>query len=75
MVVGQAFNGAGDTRTPLYISLVVFWLIQIPLAYFLALNLNLKSNGVFFSIAICHSLYAIIAIILFRRGKWKLTKV
>jgi putative MATE family efflux protein len=75
MVVGQAFNGAGDTRTPLYISLFVFWLIQIPLAYFLALNLDLKSNGVFFSIAICHSLYAIIAVILFRRGKWKLTKV
>ncbi len=75
MVVGQAFNGAGDTFTPLMISLVVFWLIQIPLAYLLAIHLNWKSDGVFASIAICHSLYAIAAIMLFKRGKWKLTKV
>ena len=75
MVVGQAFNGAGDTKTPLFISLFVFWLIQIPLAYTLSVLLNFNSNGVFISIAICHSLYAIIAIILFRRGKWKLVKV
>ncbi|HCS20448.1 MAG TPA: MATE family efflux transporter [Bacteroidetes bacterium] len=75
MVIGQAFNGAGDTFTPMMISLVVFWGIQIPLAYGLAIYLDWKSNGVFASIAICHSLYAIAAIKLFKRGKWKLTKV
>lgn len=75
MVIGQAFNGAGDTLTPMLISLVVFWLIQIPLTYLLAIHLNWKSDGVFASIAICHSLYAIAAITLFKRGKWKLTKV
>lgn len=75
MVVGQAFNGAGDTKTPLLISLFVFWLIQIPMAYTLSVLLNFKSNGVFISIAVCHSLYAIIAIILFKKGRWKLVKV
>ena len=75
MVVGQGFNGAGDTRTPMYISLVVFWLIQIPLSYFLSFNLGWESNGVFFCIAFCHSLYAVIAIALFRKGKWKKVKV
>jgi putative MATE family efflux protein len=75
MVVGQAFNGAGDTRTPLYISLVVFWLIQIPLSYFLAIVMQWEANGVFTSIAICHTLYALAAVYLFRKGRWKLAQV
>ncbi len=75
MVVGQAFNGSGDTKTPMYISFVVFWLIQIPLAYVLSVNLGWESNGVFFCIAFAHSLYAIVAIVLFRRGKWKTVQV
>ncbi len=75
MVISQAFNGAGDTKTPMWISLVVFWLIQIPMAYWLSIELNWKSNGVFYSIAIAHSLYAMVAILLFRKGKWKLIEV
>ncbi len=75
MVIGQAFNGAGDTLTPLVISLIVFWLIQIPLAYLLAIHWGYGSNAVFASISICHSIYAILAMLLFKRGKWKMTKV
>lgn len=75
MVIGQAFNGAGDTRTPMWISLVVFWIIQIPMAYWLAISLGLESDGVFISIAACHSIYAIVAMVLFKRGKWKLVEV
>ena len=75
MVIGQAFNGAGDTFTPLIISLVVFWAIQIPLAYLLAITYEWGPTGVFFCIAFCHSLYAIVAIALFKRGKWKMVNV
>lgn len=75
MVIGQAFNGAGDTFTPMLISTIVFIVIQIPLAYWLAIGLDLKSEGVFISIAVCHSLYAITAMTIFRKGKWKLMKV
>ncbi|MEM6735840.1 MAG: MATE family efflux transporter [Bacteroidota bacterium] len=75
MVIGQAFNGSGDTFTPLIISLIVFWAIQIPLAYVLSITYNWGPTGVFFCIALCHSLYAVVAIMLFKRGKWKTVKV
>ena len=47
MVAVQAFNGAGDTKTPTKINLVFFWMIQIPLAYFLALYLDWAHTGGF----------------------------
>lgn len=75
MVISQSFNGAGDTKTPMWVSLVAFWIIQIPLAYWLSIELDWKSNGVFYSIAIAHSLYAVISIVLFKKGKWKLIEV
>ena len=75
MVLSQAFNGAGDTRTPTYINLFVFWMIQIPLAYFLAKYLHPATLGVYIAIAIAESLLAIISMILFKKGRWKLVKV
>ncbi|MFY0598364.1 MAG: MATE family efflux transporter [Cyclobacteriaceae bacterium] len=75
MVISQAFNGAGDTKTPLWVNLIVFWAIQIPLAYLLSSYLDWGASGVFFTIAFCHSLQALICIVLFKRGKWKAVKV
>ena len=75
MVISQAFNGAGDTKTPLIVNFFVFWVIQIPLAYWLSVTLDWQAEGVFFTIAFCHSLQAIISILLFRRGKWKTVSV
>jgi Na+-driven multidrug efflux pump len=75
MVISQAFNGAGDTQTPTYINLFVFWLLQIPLAYFLAKFFQLGPKAVYIAIAISETVLAIVSIIVFRRGKWKLVKV
>ena len=44
MVISQAFNGAGDTKTPMWISLIVFWIVQIPLAYYLAVGIGLEER-------------------------------
>ena len=72
MVLETAFNGAGDTWTPTYLNLFIFWLFEIPLAYTLAYHFNMGPQGVFWSITIAFSALAIVAAILFRRGRWKL---
>ena len=75
MVTVQAFNGAGDTRTPTWINLISYWLLQIPLAYVLAHTLDLGVNGTFWAIAVAQCALAIISVIWFRRGTWKKQEV
>lgn len=75
MVMIQAFNGAGDTKTPMFINIFVFVLLEIPLAYFLAITCKMEILGIFVTIAACHSLHAIIALFYFRKGKWKTIQV
>jgi putative MATE family efflux protein len=71
MVMLQAFNGAGDTVTPTVVNFFCFWLLEIPLAYFLAITARMHSNGVFFSIVVAQASIAAVSIILFKRGRWK----
>lgn len=75
MVVAQSFNGAGDTRTPTILNFFAFWMFQIPLAYALAIGLNLGPTGTYYAIVIAESLLAVVSILIFRRGKWKLIKI
>lgn len=75
MVVVQAFNGAGDTKTPMLLNIAVFWCFKIPLAWVLAKVLGLGPTGVFYAISAAYSLQAIVGGALFRRGKWQHAKV
>lgn len=75
MVMSQAFNGAGDTRTPTLINLVVFWVLQIPLAWALSHHTGLGPSGVFVTLGLSFSIFAVVGVVLFRRGTWKLTRV
>ena len=75
MVLETAFNGAGDTWTPTYLNLLVFWIFEIPLAYTLAYKINMGPDGVFWAITLAFSLLAVASGLLFKRGKWKLKTV
>jgi putative MATE family efflux protein len=74
-VLTMAFNGAGDTWTPTVINLFVFWLWEIPLAYWLSVHAGLGPRGVFIALTIAYSTLAVVSAIVFRRGKWKLKRV
>ena len=71
MVLETAFNGAGDTWTPTWLNLFIFWIFEIPLAYILAYRFDMGPHGVFWAITIAFSLLAVVSALLFRRGKWK----
>jgi putative MATE family efflux protein len=75
MVMANAFNGAGDSRTPTVINLFGFWFFQIPLAYILAKSFGLGPLGVFIAVPVSETAISIAAFILFKKGKWKLKKV
>ncbi|KAF0197599.1 MAG: putative efflux protein MATE family [Bacteroidetes bacterium] len=75
MVMTQSLNGAGDTYTPTLLNFICFWLIEIPLAYYLALRAGFDTNGVYYAIVIAESTLTLLGIYVFSRGRWKLKKV
>jgi Na+-driven multidrug efflux pump len=75
MVMLQAFNGAGDTITPTIVNFFGFWMLEIPLAYWLAIPMDLRSNGAFWAIVVAESSIAATSAILFKRGTWKRQKI
>jgi len=75
MVLIQALNGAGDTRTPTLINFAGFWLFQIPLAYYFIYFTNFGIDAIFAAVPIAETAIAIAAFFIFRRGQWKEVKV
>ncbi len=75
MVVIQAFNGAGDTKTPTIINFFCFWLFQLPFAYLAAIWADWGVTGVLMAITLAEVLIAIIGILWFKKGKWKEVQV
>jgi putative MATE family efflux protein len=75
MVMLQAFNGAGDTITPTIVNFFGFWLLEIPLAYWLAIRVHMQSNGAFWAIVVAEGSIAAVSAILFKQGRWKKQKI
>lgn len=75
MAIIQAFNGAGDTMTPTWINVFCFWVVQVPLAYVLALIIGMGPVGVFWAVFVSEVLAGIVGVAVFSRGDWKLRTV
>jgi putative MATE family efflux protein len=75
MVMIQALNGAGDTKTPTWINIIGFWLFQVPLAWVLAKTFRMGPTGAFIAIPAAEILLALAAWYFFKKGKWKEIKV
>jgi putative MATE family efflux protein len=75
MVFTQSFNGAGDTRTPTYVNLFVFWMFEIPLAWLLSYPLGFGPQGAFAAATVAFCTLAVVSAVLFRRGRWKTRRV
>lgn len=75
MILSQALNGAGNTKTPTIINFIFFWLVEIPLAWVLAMVLHWGQVGVYISIITAETMLALAVIWAFKQGKWKTVKV
>ncbi len=71
MIIIQALNGAGDTTTPSVMNFICFWLLQIPLAYWLATSAGFGPNGVFLAIVIAETILTGMCVLVFSKGKWR----
>jgi putative MATE family efflux protein len=71
MIMIQALNGAGDTVTPSVLNFLCFWVLQIPLAYWLAQGAGFGPNGVFTAIVVSETLLSSLSVMVFRRGYWQ----
>ena len=75
MVLVQGLNGAGDTDTPMLLNFFAYWIVQIPLAYFLAESAGFGPRGAWLAVLVAETLLALTAVIAFRTGRWKLRQV
>jgi putative MATE family efflux protein len=75
IITGAAFNGAGETKTPLAINAFAFILIQLPVAFFLTRIPSIGARGIFIATACVFAFQGIVGWILYSKGKWKNKKL
>ncbi|MBX3096065.1 MAG: MATE family efflux transporter [Fimbriimonadaceae bacterium] len=75
MVLVGAMQGAGDTARPFWMSLISLWIVRIPIAWVLAIGLKMGSDGVWIAMAVSQSVNGILAMALFKQGRWKTARV
>jgi len=84
MVMIGAMQGAGDTKRPLWLTIISLWLLRVPLAYVLALDsshtvfgigLGMGATGAWIAMSATQGLQGILSLWFFKGGAWKTVKV
>jgi putative MATE family efflux protein len=75
MVYGGALRGAGDTRSPMLVSLVGVICFRIAAVYVLAVVLGLGLAGVWLGTAVDWAGRTVVMYIMYRRGRWKKLRI
>jgi len=75
VVLGRSLNGAGDTISPMVITFISLWCLQIPLALILPGSLHLGIAGVWWAILISTIVNGTITTGWFQKGRWKLKEI
>ncbi len=75
MVISRSLNAAGYVRIVTWLYVLMFYIIQLPLAYVLGIRLGMGSKGIFGAILLSEIVLAVSCIIIFKKGKWKHVKI
>lgn len=75
MIMASALQGAGDTKFPMYSTLIGIWGIRVTCGYFLAVVLNLGLVGIWIAYALDITVRSILLLVRFIRGKWSMIKI
>jgi putative MATE family efflux protein len=73
--LGGGLRGAGDTRFPLMVSLVNWFVVRLPLAYVLAFPLGLGLTGIWVGVTVDYFVRAVLLAVRFRSGAWARVRV
>jgi putative MATE family efflux protein len=71
MILSGCLRGAGDTRTPMLVTLIGTVLFRVPVTYLFAIVLDGGLSGVWLATAVDWSMRALTLFILYLRGRWK----
>ncbi|MCD9615730.1 MATE family efflux transporter [Chryseobacterium gleum] len=75
MVISRALNAAGNIMQVTLLYLVMFYVIQLPLAYLLGVRFQWELRGIFTAIVSSEIVLAVLFLMIFKNGKWKTIKI
>lgn len=75
MVISRALNAAGAVTTVTLLNVLMFYVVQLPLAYGLAISAGWGPSGIFTAIMVSEMVLAAACVLVFKRGKWKKLKL
>jgi putative MATE family efflux protein len=75
LIFNRSLSGAGDTISPLVLTFIALWLVQLPLAIFLSRVPTLAANGIWIAVLASYAVQGVMTTVWFQTGRWKHKRV